>query len=72
MIICNREDHSGAAVHRYVLVFVAFHAENRESQSQTEEDCQDYVAVVGHDEHHGGNVYQGVDQDVEKSEDVFS
>lgn len=62
---------SGTAIHWQVLVLVAFHSEQSVAESETHDDCNDDVSVIGHNQHHRANVQQRVDEDVEKSEDVL-
>jgi hypothetical protein len=62
---------SGTAIDWQVFVLVAFHTEQSVAESETHDDCDDDVSVIGHNEHHCANMEQGVCENVEKSKDML-
>lgn len=65
-------NHSSTTVYWNIFILVALHPEYSVTQSQSCDNGNDNVAVVGHDEHHGRNMKERVDKDVEESEEMLA
>lgn len=65
-------DHSGTTVDWHVFIFIALHSKYSISKGKTNDNCDYHVAIVGHNEHHGGDMEERVDEDVEKAKDMLA